>query len=88
MSREWFRGLRATNVYTGQSDVDAAAAKEFSCRDLEGGVCLPQQIFKVGEPGIFWKKNTYEIKIEDYVKRQLLFYLVENKPRDYKLNLY
>lgn len=59
----------------GQSDVGAVAAKDFAHRDLEGGLGLPQGIFKVGKPGVFWKKNTYQSKTEDYTKRQLTLLL-------------
>ena len=62
--------LRVPAIYTSQSDVGTGAAKDFSHRDLEGDVGLPQRIFEVGEPGVFWK-NTYQSKTQDYVKRQL-----------------
>lgn len=44
----------------GQNDVDTIAAKGFSCKDLEGGLCLLQQIFKVGELGDFGKRTHIE----------------------------
>ena len=37
--------------------MDTIVAKGFSCKDLAGGLCLLQQIFKVGELGIIRKNN-------------------------------
>lgn len=72
----------------GQSDVDAIAAKDFSCTDLEGAVCLPKQISKVGEIGIFWKKDTYQNKTEDYVRHQLILLFGGKLPGVTELNLH
>lgn len=72
----------------GQSDVDAIAAKDFSCTDLEGAVCLPQQISKVGEIGISGKKNTYQNKTEDYVRHWLILLFGGKLPGVSELNLH
>lgn len=71
MNHEDSTGSGSLPSTQGQSDIGTVAAKDFSQRNLEGGVCLSQQIFKVGELGIFWKKNTYQSKTEDYAKHQL-----------------
>lgn len=47
------------------------AAKDFSYTNLVGEDCLHQQIFKGGELGIIWKKNTYQSQGEDCVKHHL-----------------
>lgn len=57
----------------GQNDVDIIAAKDFPRKDLEGGLCLPQQIFKIAELGIFWKKSTYRAKQKIMRSPTLLF---------------